>query len=179
MQTFLLFSTQKVNAQVWKWAHSLGSQNTSTSIKNIRSYQNSSALICGSFAAPSLVLGNQTIGNNGQDDAFLAIADEDGQYIWTKGFGGANNESISDVAATSNGEFVAVGNFNSVFLTVGDTSLSNSGESDAFIVKFNSDKTIAWTKKIGGIDIEELKSARMDDQGNIYVSGQVIHIGSY
>ena len=174
LQPLLFLVMNKTQAQVWKWANSLGTENTSTSIKNIRSYTNSNVLICGSFAASSLSLGNQTVGNNGQDDAYLAIADAEGQYSWATGFGGANQESIVDVAAHANGEFVAVGNFSSIFLTLGDTSLSNSGESDAFIVKFNADKSIAWTKKIGSTEIEELKSVRMDEQGGIYVSGQVI-----
>jgi hypothetical protein len=174
LQILLITGMQKAKAQVWKWANSLGSENTSTSIKNIRSYSNSDVLICGSFAASSLTLGNQTIGNSGQDDGYLAILNSEGQCTWAAGIGGANIESISDVAARANGEFAAVGSFSSIFLSIGDTNLANSGETDAFIIKFNADKSIAWTKKIGSSEIEELKSVRMDEQGGIYVSGQVI-----
>lgn len=171
----IIVFTNISQAQVWKWANSLGSENTSTSIKTIKPHTGSNLLLCGSFAAPSLALGSQTVSNGGQDDGFIAISDADGQYSWATSFGGANNESIVDVASHSDGEFVAIGNFSSIFLTIGDTTISNSGESDAFIVKFNSDKSIAWTKKIGSTEIEEMKSVRMDGSGNIYVSGQVIN----
>ena len=171
----LIVFTNISQAQVWKWANSLGSENTSTNIKTIKPYTGSNLLLCGSFAAPSLVLGSQTVSNGGQDDGFLALTDADGQYSWATSFGGANNETIVDVASHSDGEFVAIGNFNSIFLTIGDTTIANSGESDAFIVKFNADKSIAWTKKIGSTEIEEMKSVRIDESGNIYVSGQVIN----
>lgn len=173
LQLIIFVSTSQ--AQVWKWANSLGSANTSTTIKTIRPYTNSTILLCGSFAAPSLSFGSQSVGNNGQDDAYLAIADAEGEYTWATGFGGANNETIVDVASHTSGEFVAIGNFSSIFLAIGDTTLSSSGESDGFIVKFNADKSIAWTKKIGSTEIEEMKSVRMDESGNVYVSGQVIN----
>lgn len=166
---------QTINAQVWKWANSLGSENTSTTVKTLKPFTNGDIILCGSFAAPSLALGTQTIGNNGQDDAFLAIANSEGQYSWAVSIGGGNNETITDIATHSNGEFVAIGNYGSVFLSVGDTTLSNSGETDAFIVKYNPDKSIQWVKKIGSSEIEEMKSVRIDDSGNIFVSGQVIN----
>jgi hypothetical protein len=171
----IIVFTNISQAQVWKWANSLGSANTSTTVKTIKPYTNSTILLCGSFAAPSLDFGSQSVGNNGQDDAYLAIADAEGEYTWATSFGGANNESITDLASHSNGEFVAIGNFSSIFLAIGDTTLSNSGESDGFIVKFNADKSIAWTKKIGSTEIEEMKSVRIDESGNVYVSGQVIN----
>ncbi len=163
------------HTQTCQWAESLGSTNTMTRVAQVKPYTGTDVLICGSFAAPSLVLGGHSLSNNGQDDGYMALADAAGEYLWATRIGGGNNDNISDVAAHANGEFVAVGNFRSVFLTVGDTTLSNNGESDVFITKFNSDRTIAWVRQSGSLEIEEATNVRIDQEGNIYVSGQMLN----
>ena len=160
-------------SQTCQWANSLGSVNTVTRIEQVRSYPGSMAIVCGSFAAPSLTLGAHAVTNQGQEDGFVAIANADGEYVWAKGIGGGNNDLVTDVASHSTGEFVAVGNFRSVFLSIGDTTLSNAGESDIHLTKFNADHTIAWVRHFGGVDIDEATSVRMDASGNTYVAGQV------
>lgn len=114
--------------QTCQWANSLGSVNAVTRIEQVRSYPGSMAVVCGSFAAPSLTLGAHAVTNQGQEDGFVAITNADGEYIWAKGFGGGNNDLVTDVASHSTGEFVALGNFRSVFLSIGDATLSNVGE---------------------------------------------------
>ena len=133
------------------------------------------AIVCGSFAAPSLTLGAHAVTNQGQEDGFVAITNGDGEYVWAKGIGGGNNDLVTDVASHSTGEFVAVGNFRSVFLSIGDTTLSNAGESDIHLTKFNADHTVAWVRHFGGVDIDEATSVRMDASGNTYIAGQVLN----
>lgn len=163
------------HARTCQWANSLGSTNTTTRIEQVRSYPGAHALVCGTFAATSMVLGDQTLTNNGQDDGFIALADANGDYQWATRIGGANNDIVTDVAAHTSDEFVAVGNFRSVFLTVGDTTLSNTGESDVFVAKFNADRSVAWVRQVGGTEIDEATCVRIDGSGNIHVSGQVIN----
>lgn len=162
-------------AQAWKWAKSLGSANTVTNIKSTRSYAGTSVLLSGSFAAPNLAVGNQTLPNAGQDDGFVAIANENGQYEWAAGFGGLGRDFAVDAAAAPNGDFVVAGNFTSIFLTIGGTNLANSGETDIFLAKFNADKTLAWARKIGSPDVEEAGNVAVDADGNTYVSGHVLN----
>lgn len=161
-------------AQTWKWAQSLGAPNNTTAIKTIRPYTSARALVCGSFAAPSLTLGSHTLGNAGQEDGFIAIADDAGQYSWAAGFGGAGREFVVDAAASAAGDLAVAGNFNSITLTIGGTNLPNSGETDAFLAKYNADKTLAWVKKIGTADIDEVSSVCMDSDGNVFVTGQEV-----
>ncbi len=161
-------------SQAWKWAKSLGTANNITTIKNIRPYTGTNVLVSGSFAAPSLSLGGQSLTNAGQDDGFVAIVDDWGQYAWATSFGGANQDFLVDAAAAPNGDFVVVGNFKSITMSIGGTNLGNSGETDAFVAKYNADKTFAWAKKIGSADIDEVGNVVVDAEGNIYVSGLVL-----
>ncbi|MGV3636961.1 MAG: T9SS type A sorting domain-containing protein [Flavobacteriales bacterium] len=163
------------HTQTCAWAHQLGNVNTVTSIKQVRAYQGSMALVCGNFAAPTLTLGTQIVNNSGQDDAFLALTDADGNYTWALGIGGTNIDMVADVASHSSGAFAAAGSFRSVFLPIGSTTLANAGESDVWFAKFNADRTVAWVRHWGGTDIDEVTSVRADADGNWYVAGQEIN----
>ncbi|MBK8567304.1 MAG: hypothetical protein IPN76_29270 [Saprospiraceae bacterium] len=161
-------------AQAWKWAKSLGQSNNITTVKNIRPYTGTQVLVSGNFAASTLTLGSQTLSNAGQDDGYVAIVDDWGEYAWAAKFGGSGQDFVVDAAAASNGDFVVAGNFKSITITIGGTNLSNSGETDAFVAKYNADKTLAWAKKIGSADIDEVGNVAMDADGNTYVSGLVL-----
>ena len=84
------------NAQAWKWANSLGSANSNTTIKSIRPYTGTDVLVSGNFAASTLNLGNLTLNNAGQDDGYVAILNDAGQYIWANKFGGSGRILIVD-----------------------------------------------------------------------------------
>lgn len=160
--------------QNWKWANGLGAANHSTTVKNIKPYQGTNVLVSGSFAAPTLALGGQTLQNTGQDDGYAAIVDDNGQYVWAAGFGGTGRDFVVDAAAFSNGDFVVAGNFNSISMSIGSANLSNSGETDAFVARYHADKTLAWVGKIGTPDIDEVRNVVVDDEGNTYISGHVL-----
>ncbi len=170
----LLFYAITGHAQAWKWAKSLGQANNITTVKNIRPYTGTDVLVSGNFAASTLTLGSQTLTNAGQDDGFVAIVDDWGQYTWAAKFGGSGQDFVVDAAAASNGDFVVAGNFKSITMTIGGTNLSNSGETDAFVAKYKTDRTLAWVKKIGSADIDEVGNVAMDADGNAYVSGLVL-----
>jgi hypothetical protein len=169
----LLLLPHSVRAQTWKWAQNLGTPNNVTAVKNIRPYTGTSVLVSGSFAAPTLALGGQTLNNAGQDDGFVAIANDTGQYAWAAQFGGSGRDFVVDAAAAANGDLVVAGNFNSISLSIGGTNLFSSGETDVFLAKYNQDKTLAWARKIGTADIDEVSAVALDADGNAYVSGQV------
>lgn len=162
-----------VQAQSWSWANPIGSPNSATHMHHVRPYAGDQILICGSYTATTLVLGEQNLGNQGQTDGYVALVDADGAYTWATTFGGSNNDDVVDVSSNEDGAFAVIGNFSSFFLSIGDTTLANGGEADAFIARFNADRTIAWVRQIGGTEIEEVVSVKMDPLGNTYVSGQV------
>jgi len=48
---------------------------------------------------------------------------------------------------------------------------TNSGESDIFLIKYNSSGTKQWTKQLGTSTYEEGRGVTTDSSGNIYVTG--------
>lgn len=55
---------------------------------------------------------------------------------------------------------------------LGGESLSPKGSSDGFVVKYNSSGVAQWSKQLGGTDVEYSTFTDVDDEGNIYVSGE-------
>lgn len=170
---FAILSPYSQQAQSWKWANSLGTPNFSTKVAHIRPYSGSDVIVCGAFAAPELELGTHSFFNAGQEDGFLAIVDEDGQYSWAGTLGSQGRDFVVDAAAAPDGSLIAGGTFTSISLPVGSTTLFNEGETDAFLVKYHPDKTIAWVKAVGSPNLDEITGVAVDANGNIYVSGQV------
>ena len=171
---FILLLGFSGKTQTWAWANSLGEVNGNTTVKNIRPYAGNDVLICGSFATPTLDLGTFTLSNAGQDDGYVAVMNESGQCNWTSRIGGSGRDFVVDAAAAPGGGIVAAGNFSSLSLTIGGASFFSSGETDAFVAKYNQDGSLAWAKKIGTADIDEISNVVVDAGGNTYVSGHVL-----
>ncbi len=85
-------------------------------------------------------------------------------------FGGTGNDSFVDVAAVSDGGFVAL-----MTSTSKDGSLSGIdtkyGEQNSVIVKYDQDGKIQWKKFLGGNDGVSLVAIATDSQGNIAAAG--------
>ena len=72
--------------------------------------------------------------------------DEYGQIQWSKIVGGDNNNSLTSVIETSEGDFVVVGGTTTLYLGVTKTH----GGGDALVVKLNKNGDILWQKVYGG-----------------------------
>ncbi|MBC8230086.1 sigma-70 family RNA polymerase sigma factor [bacterium] len=86
-------------------------------------------------------------------DAFVMKLSEDGDYLWTKPFGGFNEVLSKNIAVDINdniyisGEFVGTVDFDP---EPGEDYHTSNGFRDVFVVKLNSDGSYAWAKTFGG-----------------------------
>ncbi|MFM9951944.1 MAG: hypothetical protein ACKV1O_28700 [Saprospiraceae bacterium] len=158
-------------AQNWEWAKSLGAPNSDTKISALGRYEGDQVLLAGSFAASALALGDQTLTGAGQDDAFVAICSDDGDYSWAARIGGSGREFAACVAAAPDGGLYVGGSFTSLSMNVGSQLLLNLGESDGFIVKYNADKTVAWARSVGAGQNDAITGLAVDPEGNLYACG--------
>lgn len=167
----VLLSSVGTTAQNWEWAKSLGAPNSDTKISALDRYEGDKVLLAGSFAAAALTLGNQTLSGAGQDDAFVAICSDDGDYSWATRIGGAGREFATCVVAAPNGSLYVGGSFSSLSLNIGGQLLLNLGESDGFLVKYNADKTVAWARSVGAGQNDAITGLAVDPEGNLYACG--------
>ncbi len=107
-------------------------------------------------------------GNSNQDNADLFVVkyNSSGTKQWTKQYGTGEYDEARGVATDSSGNVYVVGG------TKGNLNgISNSGRTDAFVIKFNSSGTKQWTKKLGTWQNDLANGVATDSSGNVYVAG--------
>jgi hypothetical protein len=89
--------------------------------------------------------------------------------VWDKTIGGSSDDIAYSSVATSDGGFVIVGSSSSGIS--GDKSEASKGESDYWIVKFNSTGQKVWDKTIGGSSLDNAESVVSTSDGGFVVAG--------
>src|SRR5688572_12782649 len=90
--------------------------------------------------------------------------------LWSLRFGGANTESINDIAVDAAGNIHIVGQFNGT-VNLGGANLVTAGLDDIFIAKYNAQGTHLWSQKFGSTSSDAARSVAVAPSGRIYVTG--------
>lgn len=176
--SILMLTTYGLASQNWPWAVAVGDTTGNTSINSLSGYQRSGIILAGGFEDKTLNLGYINLENNGRSDAFVALCDMDGNFLWAEGFGGIGDDKAIAAASDDEGNIYLAGNYKSLSFSAGDTSILNRGESDGFLIKINPAREVEWAFSIGGLPAEEITGLAADEQGNIYISGHSIDFSS-
>ena len=112
--------------------------------------------ITGWFDSSSIDFGGGAFTNvySPYSDIYLAKFDSSGTHLWSKKFGGSQDDAVFSVYGNSNGDVYLTGAFRSSSINFGGSSLNNasySGYADIFLAKFNSSGTHLWSKRFGGL----------------------------
>lgn len=83
---------------------------------------------------------------HGNADAWCFKLGRIGSVIWSKSFGGTQEDIFRDILPLKNGNIILVGNTRSN----DDQVKSNYGDADAWIVNLNSAGNLQWEKNFGG-----------------------------
>jgi hypothetical protein len=106
------------------------------------------------------------ISNSGRTDVFVIKFNSSGTRKWTKPLGTWQTDLANGVATDSSGNVYVTG------VTYrhldGNTS---AGNSDLFVVKYNSSGTKQWTKQLGTSSRDHARGVATDSSGNVYVTG--------
>ncbi|MBI4931640.1 MAG: T9SS type A sorting domain-containing protein [Bacteroidetes bacterium] len=92
---------------------------------------------------------------------FLMKTDTQGNILWTQEFGGASSDVPNDVISTTDGGF----------LITGYTTSFGTGNSDAYLIKTDSDGNAQWTKTYGGTGATVGYSALQTSDGGYKITG--------
>lgn len=93
------------------------------------------------------------------------------EWQWAKGAGGTAAEGASGVGVDAAGNSYVVGRFSSASVVFGSTTLTNAGNVDMLIVKYDSNGTPLWAKRAGGTGDDRANKIVVDARGNSYVTG--------
>ena len=177
---FLLFASNCCS-QSWVWEKTAGTGGGYGRSVTVDATGN--AFVTGALYNPSITFGNTTLTNAGSSIVFVAKYDGTGHALWAKSAGGTDNNGGNSISADPNGNVYATGYYINTSITFDAVTLSNSGNADAFIVKYDGDGNVQWARSIGGSGVETGYCASVDAGGNIFIIGSfssaVISIGSF
>lgn len=106
-------------------------------------------------------------------DVYLTKLSTTGAYVWAKGFSNNGNEIGYGVAASSTGDVVMVGAFNSRVNFGGGNIQANDVEEDGFVAKFSTAGVHQWSKRFGDVMDDTARAVDIDGSGNVAVTGEV------
>src|SRR5258706_6136328 len=92
-----------------------------------------------------LISGGTTSFGSGSDDALLLKTDSAGNIVWSKVYGGTQQEYFTASLQTADGGFIAVGN----------TLSSGAGSNDILVVRTDASGDTLWTRIMGGAAFDE------------------------
>lgn len=91
---------------------------------------------------------------------------------WAKNFGNSSTNSAYDVTTDSANNVYVTGIFNGATLTLGGTTLTRIGGTDAFVAKLDVYGNVVWAKNFGGAGTTmNGRSVGVDSSGNVFVAG--------
>ena len=104
--------------------------------------------------------------NAGSRDLFVVKYNSSGTKQWTKQLGTSSTDLANGVTTDSSGNvYVAGGTYG------GLDNNTNAGNSDLFVVKYNSSGTKQWTKQLGSSSSDYANGVATDSSRNVYVTG--------
>jgi uncharacterized delta-60 repeat protein len=104
--------------------------------------------------------------NSGSFDAFITKFDSAGNKQWTRLLGSTGDDRAQALTAAADGSVYVSG------YTDGDLDGQlNSGDTDAFIAKFDSDGNKQWTRLLGTGTYDQSNALTAGNDGSVYVSG--------
>ncbi len=128
-------------------------------------------LVTGGFYAPWVAFGSDTLTSAGGQDFFVVKYDSAGNFLWAKSGGGSSTDLSKSVSVDANGNILVTGCFQSPTISFGTTTLSNAGNLDIFIVKYDALGNVLWAKSSGGSDDESGTSIFTDFAKNVLITG--------
>jgi hypothetical protein len=123
------------------------------------------------FDGGFIVLGSTSSFGAGMYDAYLIKTDSSGDSLWTKVYGGIDNEWGYCVKQT----------YDSGFVLSGRTSSTLAGDDDGFLIKTNSQGDVIWSKTYGGFSNDAINSVEQTNDGGFIFSGNTssYSVGAY
>lgn len=130
--------------------------------------------VVGTYWGPTVTFGAFTLKNTDKyyADVFILKYDSNGNVLWAKTAGGKGIDQGYGIAIDGSGNVYVTGEYGES-ISFGSIKLSNKGESDLFVAKYDTNGKVLWAKGAGGTRGDEGHGIATDATGNVYVTGYI------
>ena len=169
-----------------EWATSVGGS-SNDEIASVSETSDGGYIAGGYFYSGSIQVGDYTLTSNGGSDGMIIKYSASGEVEGARSVGGSRDDEIESVAETSDGGYIAGGDFRSSRIQVGDYTLTSNGGNEGMIIKYSEKElvNIDITKAdgIGGSDSDFIESVSATSDGGYIAGGYFysdsIQVGDY
>jgi hypothetical protein len=126
-------------------------------------------LVTGSFDG-KVDLGGGPLTTAGKGDVLVAALDQNGNHLFSKRFGNADDQSGQGIAAAPDGRIVLTGFF-AGSVDFGGGQLVSGGSTDGFVVGFGMTGEHQWSKRFGDVGAQFGFGVAVDAAGEAFVAG--------
>jgi hypothetical protein len=109
------------------------------------------------------------VSNSGQTDVYLIRTNANGDTMWTRNYGGAEDDAGYRAVQMADGGFIVTG---------GSSSFADPGDWDVYLVRTDAGGDTLWTRTYGGPDYDIGYCVRQTDDGGFIVAGETRSYGA-
>ena len=150
----------------WQWAK-IGGNSGKDSGKDIAIDSQGYIYVLGVYRDANFNIGTFTLVNAGDDDIFLAKYNPNGSVIWVRNISSQGSDFVAQLLIDKNNDVYVSGGFWATTLTIGTTTLTNSGDFRLFTVKYNANGQVIWVKSSSNSNLNGVFAA-IDNDLNSY-----------
>lgn len=168
----LLYCFVFSQAPTCAWATKAGGHLTDIA-ETVISDQNGNIIVLGEFSDSTITFGTYTLFNSHYPnfDIYIVKYAATGNVIGAKSEGGFGNDYCTSAQTDGSGNVYITGSYDSPDITFGNTTLTNSGAINIFLVKYDPQGNVIWAQTTNGTDVDEFPELTVDPNGNVYMSG--------
>jgi hypothetical protein len=160
------------------WAKQLGtgSGNGGTIPHSVAIDYSGNIFVTGYFRTPSTTFGTVILNsadNGVSEDIFLVKCDPSGNVLWAKMAGSTNGAISNSVTTDNSGNSYITGWFVSHSLTFGFSTITNNGNYNSFLARYDPNGNVVWAKGFGGGVTDYANSVSANSAGYCYVIGSM------
>lgn len=120
----------------------------------------------------SIDFGGNPMGSTGGNDIFLVRLTADGNHVWSKRFGDAEEQTGASVALDASGAIYVVGDvYGSVDFGDGKP-VTSKGSRDAFVAKFDANGNVLWSRLFGDMESQKAQHVAITPTNQVVVVGE-------
>ncbi|MDC0667031.1 hypothetical protein [Nannocystis radixulma] len=104
-------------------------------------------------------------------DGFLVKYGPQGEHLWTRQFGGVDEQRLYGVAVDGGGDIVVAGKFRGT-LVLGDAQLQSAGLDDGFVARLDPSGVPLWSQRFGGAGDDSGLKVAVDGAGDVVLTAR-------